>query len=337
MALLFAVGFFLAGFLDGNAEFLGFYFMVFGLIGVLLTGFSWVRIIDEYDFSTGARRALKILNYISGILGIIILVIVGLFSFITYMEELGYDGAEKVNIWTRWYFGGFFAITTALIFNALLRNFPSLFPSLRESWPRIFFEDYGFMILLPVTFVASIFLVLFSPQNTMYVLMLIWNFVAIFFFLFLKCRYEKVFLGYILIGVTAFIDLVAMIFYANEYVPVNFIEFDQAILSNPTVVFQFTSLSYFILALIIAIPFYAIVEKAHEKLSRDIRSIVYFVVPFVAFGLQILMYHFWWVALLCVAAVIGITFIIALFTPPSYRDYIVQDSDGDYYILRKYF
>lgn len=328
MGLLVVLGIIFAGVIHGPVEEIGIAFMIFGLILVLLTSFSWARIIEEYGYSHRKEMFLKVIHYILGGLGLAILSFVGFFALVMYIQN---DTTDTMDSLTQIFYGGFFAIIVALIFNALLRNFPSLFPSARERWPRLFFEDYGFMILLPVCLIGTIFLLTFGKPIVLYVLILIWNFVAIFFFLFLKCRYNKVILGYILIGLTALIDVFIMIFTSSE------IEgFGTLVKSNGLIMFQFTCAAYFLIALIICIPFYALVEKFHNKLSRNVRSIIFFVVPFVSFGLQILMYFYWYIALIIALICIGIAYLIALFTPCPYTDYLYQDSDGDYYIVRRW-
>ena len=328
MGLLIFLGILFAGVIHHGTEKIGLLFFVFGAIGALITSFSWARIIEEYDYSRRKEIALKVLHYILGGLGLIILFFVGFFTLVMYIQDL--ETAEAVTADVKLFYGGFFAFTTALIFNALLRNFPSLFPAARDRWPRIFFEDYGFMILLPITVLATVFLLSFGENIALYVLILIWNFVAIFFFLFLKCRYNKVILGYIILGFTALINLVIMVFLSQVE------GFDVLVKSNPTTMFQFTSAGYFLIAMIICIPFYALVEKFHNKLSRNVRSIIFFVVPIVAFGLQILMYFYWYVAVIIALASIGIAYLVALFTPSSYTDYLYVDDDGDYYVVRRY-
>ena len=329
MGLFVVLGVIFAGVIHGKVEDLGVTFLLFGLICVLLTSFSWARIIEEYDYSRRKEIALKVLHYILGGIGLAILFFVGFFAIVTYMQEAELD--EPVTSVTKYFYGGFFSIVLALIFNALLRNFPSLFPACRDRWPRLFFEDYGFMILLPVCIVGTVFLLTFGEHLTLYILMLIWNFVAIFFFLFLKCRYNKVIFGYILLGLTALINIILMVYYQSQ------VDLASLIKTDGTVMFQFTCFGYFLIAMIICIPFYALVEKFHTKLSRNIRSIIFFIVPVLSFGLQILMYFYWYIAVIIAIASIGIAYLVALFTPSSYTDYLYVDDDGDYYVVRRYY
>lgn len=332
MGLAALVGFIFLGFLGPDFTDVGGFLFLFGIICVLLTSFSWARIIEEYNYSSRKEKALKVLHYILGWLGLIILAIVGFFVVIFYSTEvIGQDVADPS---TLLFFGGFFAITVALIINALFRNFPSLFPACRDRWPRLWFEDYGFMVFLGVSAIATTLLLTLAPFEIMYVLLLIWNFVALFFFLFLKCRYNKVILGYILVGITALINIVVMIVLSSTIE-----NFDKLMTTDASTMFHFACAGSFILALIMCGPFYAIVEKLHDKLSRNVRSIVFFIVPLVAFGLQYLMYFYWWVALIIVAIMVGVLLLIAFFTPSSgaYHTYYFQDDDGDYYSVRVYY
>lgn len=332
MGLTILVGFCLMAF--GNIELtdVGVFLFLYGVIGVLLVSFSWARIIEEYNYSYRKEKVLKVLHYILGGLGLVILSIMGFFSLIMYATQTESGQGTQTSVVL--FLGGFFAFTGALIFNALLRNFPSLFPAARDRWPRIFFEDYGFMILLPVFAIASTLLLVFAPGEVMYVLLLIWNFVALFFFLFLKCRYNKVILGYILVGITALINIIVMIVQSATIE-----NFDKLMITDASTMYHFACAGYFIIALIICGPFYAVIEKLHDKLSRNVRSIVFFVVPLVSFGLQYLMYFYWWIALIITLVFAGVLLLIAFFTPSSggYHTYYFTDDDGDYYSVRVYY
>lgn len=310
----------------GNAFF-------FGLILPLLTCFSWSRIIEEYNFR--AEKFFKVLFWIGGIIGLLGLLLTTLIGFGTWIhtpsgQPSSIDPSGACFLWLS------LGIWLALLINAILRNFPSLFPSTRDTWPRLFFEDYGFMILLPFTVATvSILANVLSNNSFYFTILLVWNLVVIFFFVFLKCRVRKVALGYIVIIITALLDacLGIFLFTSNEIFP------EPALFIDPDFTYCAACCLFFLLALVICGPFYFVIEKIDRKVSRNTQSIIFFVVPLLSFGLQFVIFEYWWVALIAVAILIGISFIIALFTPSSssYVDYVYEDDDGDYYVIRRYY
>ena len=76
MGLLVVLGIIFAGVIHGPVEEIGIAFMIFGLILVLLTSFSWARIIEEYGYSRRKEIFLKVIHYILGGLGLAILILV---------------------------------------------------------------------------------------------------------------------------------------------------------------------------------------------------------------------------------------------------------------------
>lgn len=308
-------------------------FFFFGIIFPLLSCFSWARIIEEYGFR--AEKFFKVLFWIGGIIGLLGLLFVTFIGFGTWHSYNGTTGLYEFRTdgCTMLFIG--LGSWLALLINSVLRNFPSLFPSTRDKWPRLFWEDYGFMILLPFSIGVVCLL-----ANTLYTIsfyftiLLVWNLLVIFFFVFFKCRYQKVALGYIIVVLTAIADACLLIFLFNSG---ELFEQGAKLFENADFTYCVACSSFFLLALVICGPFYFIIEKIDRKLSRNVQSLIFFIVPLVSFGLQFLVFKYWWVGLIAVAIGIGILFLIALFTPPSYRDYVYEDDDGDYYIVRHYY
>lgn len=319
------------------SEEIGLMLCLIGLISCFLTGFSWTRIVDELGYGDGLTKFIKVINYIIGWIGLILLTVISLFSFFIYsmdqMENVAMSDPDKM---MSGMFMACFAMCSALVINALLRNFVSLFPSLKDTWPRIFFEDYGYMILLMITLGSSLLLLNNAPSYAPYVLMLLWNFTVLFLFVFMKCRYEKVWVGYVMVVITAIIDIISMIVMASEYGADT--EFTKVLMSNTDgVMFKFTCLGYFLIALLICGPLYFIIEKAFDNLPRGFRSIVFFVVPLIAIPLQILMYYYWYIALIGAVISFVVFYIVAFFTAKGgYYDTIYY-CDGDYYVVRTYY
>jgi hypothetical protein len=239
-----------------------------------------------------------------------------------------------------------FAMDIGLILNALLRNFPVLFPAIQEKDSDrkflYFFEDYGYMIFLTAGLIGGFIMLTVAIDFAPYILMLIWNFVVLFVFVFLKCRYEKVWLGYVLVVITAIIDIIAMVVMVatigeNHFAEVLMGTADKTI-ADPTVMFKFTCNAYFLIALLITGPLYFIIEKVFDKLPRTVESVIFFIVPFVAIGLQFLMYYYWYIAVIgAIIAFIGF-YLYAFFTVKGgYYDTLYVYSDGSYYIERTYY
>ena len=63
MGLAALVGFIFLGFLGPDFSDVGGFLFLFGIICVLLTSFSWARIIEEYNYSSRKEKAFTVLHY----------------------------------------------------------------------------------------------------------------------------------------------------------------------------------------------------------------------------------------------------------------------------------
>lgn len=341
MGVLAIVGMFVTQY----SEQIGMCLMVTGLISCLLTGFSWTRIVYELGYSEGLTKFIRVINFIIGWIGLIILIFISLFTFFAFSMDQLDNVAMSGDGMLSGLFIACFAMDIGLILNALLRNLPVLFPIIQEKDSDrkflYFFEDYGYMIFLTAGLIGGFIMMSVAIDFAPYILMLIWNFVVLFIFVFLKCRYEKVWLGYVLVVITAIIDIVAMVTMAttigeNDFAQVLMGTAD-ATIADPTIMFKFTCNAYFLIALLICGPLYFIIEKVFDRLPRTVESIIFFIVPFVAIGLQFLMYYYWYIAVIgAIIAFIGF-YLYAFFTAKGgYYDTIYY-SDGDYYVVRTYY
>lgn len=342
MGVLAIVGMFITQY---NEQF-GICLMLTGFISCLLTGFSWTRIVYELGYSDGLTKFVRIINFIIGWLGLILLIIISLFSFFAFsMEQM-----EGSNMTSDGMLSGMFiacfAMDIGLILNALLRNLPVLFPAIQEKDSErkflYFFEDYGYMIFLTAGLIGGFIMMAVAIDFAPYILMLIWNFVVLFIFVFLKCRYEKVWLGYVLVVITAIIDIIAMVVMVATTGENHFAEVlmgtSDPMYADPTLMFKFTCVAYFLIALIITGPLYFIIEKVFDKLPRTVESIIFFIVPFVAIGLQFLMYYYWYIAVIGALIAFGGFYLYAFFTVRSgYYDTYYYFDDGSYYVERTYY
>ena len=217
MGILTIVGMFITQY----NEQVGICLMVTGLISCLLTGFSWTRIVYELGYSDGLTKFIRVINFIVGWLGLILLVIISMFSFFAFSMEQMEGSNMSGDGMLSGLFIACFAMDIGLILNALLRNLPVLFPAIQEKDSDrkflYFFEDYGYMIFLTAGLIGGFIMMAVAIDFAPYILMLIWNFVVLFIFVFLKCRYEKVWLGYVLVVITAIIDIIAMVVIPPQY------------------------------------------------------------------------------------------------------------------------
>jgi len=79
--------------------------------------------------------------------------------------------------------------------------------------------------------------------------------------------------------------------------------------------FNFAAMLFPFLTFVICIPFH-IVDAVKDKFSQDFASAVYLIMPLLCFGLQFLMFFYWYVALIVMAVLFVLSFVVGIFWDP---------------------